>query len=251
MSTVVVEFLGCGDAFGSGGRFLRCLMLEGGGPPLLVDCGASAVTALQQRRIDPRHIGVIALSHLHGDHFGGLPFLLLDAAYNRPRTASLVIAGPAGTESRLLDALDVLFPGSRGTIAQLPVRFVEWQAHQPVDLGGVEVTPFPVHHSTTMPCFALRIVIGGRIVTYSGDSEWTDALIDASRDADLFVCECVARETPIPSHLSLSTLRANADRLLARRIVLTHLGPELLAGPVVGEWERARDGLVITLPRSG
>ena len=91
---------------------------------MLVDCGASAVTALQQRRIDPRHVGVIVLSHLHGDHFGALPFLLLDAAYNRPRTTPLVIAGPAGTEARLLDALDGLFSGSRGIGAQLPVRFL-------------------------------------------------------------------------------------------------------------------------------
>jgi len=248
MSTVVVEFLGCGDAFGSGGRFHTCLMLEAGGPPVLVDCGASAVTALQQRRIDPRHVGVIVLSHLHGDHFGALPFLLLDAAYNRPRTTPLVIAGPAGTEARLLDALDVLFSGSRGIVAQLPVRFLEWQPYREVDLEGIQVTPFPVRHSTSTPCFALRIAIGGRIVTCSGDTEWTDELIEASREADLFVCECFSRETSVPSHLSLATLRANADRLLARRIVLTHLGPEMLGEPAgADEWERARDGLVITL----
>jgi ribonuclease BN (tRNA processing enzyme) len=84
-------------------------------------------------------------------------------------------------------------------------------------------------------------------VACSGDTEWTDELIEASRDADLFVCECFSRETSVPSHLSLATLRANADRLLARRIVLTHLGPEMLGEPVAGEWECARDGLVITL----
>jgi ribonuclease BN (tRNA processing enzyme) len=247
MATVVVEFLGCGDAFGSGGRFHSCLMLEAGGPPVLVDCGASAVTALQQRRIDPRQIGAIVLTHLHGDHFGGLPFLLLDWAYNRPRTTPLVIAGPAGTEARLLEALDVLFSGSRGIVPRVPVRFVEWAPHQPADLEGLQVVPFPVRHSKSTPCFALRLTIRGRTVACSGDTEWTDELIEASRDADLFVCECFSRETPVASHLSLATLRANADRLLARRIVLTHLGPEMLGEPLVAEWECARDGLVITL----
>jgi ribonuclease BN (tRNA processing enzyme) len=248
MSTVVVEFLGCGDAFGSGGRFHTCLMLQGSsGVPALIDCGASAVTALQQRGLDPRQLGLIALSHLHGDHFGGLPFLLLDAAYNRPRTTPLVIAGPAGTETRLLDALDVLFPGSRAIVPRLPVRFVEWQAQQVADVGHLEVTPFPVRHSQRMPCFALRIAIGGRVITYSGDTEWTDTLIDASRDADLFVCECFSRDRDVTSHLSLATLRRHADRLMARRVVLTHLGPEMLAHPDAADWECAHDGLVITL----
>jgi ribonuclease BN (tRNA processing enzyme) len=56
-------------------------------------------------------LDIILLSHLHGDHFGGLPFLILDAQFSR-RTRPLVIAGPPGVEARVRDAMEVLFPGS-------------------------------------------------------------------------------------------------------------------------------------------
>src|SRR5262249_25421549 len=76
-----VTVIGCGDAFGSGGRFNTCFMLETVKATLLVDCGASTPVALNARGIEHRNIDGIVLSHLHGDHFGGLPFLLLDAQF--------------------------------------------------------------------------------------------------------------------------------------------------------------------------
>ena len=96
MAPLTLEFIGCGDAFASGGRFQTCFLVRGGDRPVLIDCGASAPVALQQRGVDITGIGLVVVSHLHGDHFGGLPFLLLDAAYNRPRTSPLVVAGPPG-----------------------------------------------------------------------------------------------------------------------------------------------------------
>ena len=100
MAELTLEFIGCGDAFSSGGRVQTCFLVRGAGAPFLIDCGASAPLALQRREIDLSAIGVVLVSHLHGDHFGGLPFLLLDAAYNRPRSTPLVMAGPPGWSTR-------------------------------------------------------------------------------------------------------------------------------------------------------
>jgi ribonuclease BN (tRNA processing enzyme) len=87
---------GSGDAFGSGGRLNTCFWLETAKGMLLVDCGASALPALKACKLDPNKIDAVVLSHLHGDHFGGLPFLLLDAQFLSRREKPLLIAGPPG-----------------------------------------------------------------------------------------------------------------------------------------------------------
>ena len=89
-------FLGSGDAFGSGGRFNTCFHVAATEGAFLIDCGASSMIAMRRFGADPNAIGTICLSHLHGDHFGGLPFFLLDARFISGRCAPLTIAGPQG-----------------------------------------------------------------------------------------------------------------------------------------------------------
>jgi ribonuclease BN (tRNA processing enzyme) len=66
-----VRFVGSGDAFGSGGRWQTCIHLSGAGQVLLVDCGATSLTALTAQGLDPNEVDAVAVTHLHGDHFGG------------------------------------------------------------------------------------------------------------------------------------------------------------------------------------
>jgi ribonuclease BN (tRNA processing enzyme) len=243
-----VEFIGSGDAFGSGGRCHTCLLVRGGREGVLIDCGAAAPVALQQRGVALTDIGLVLLSHLHGDHFGGVPLLLLDAVFNRPRRMPLVIAGPRGCETRVMAALDVLFPGTTDAVAARAVaRFADLEPFAAATFGDVTVTAVPVRHSRSIECFALRLELSGRVLTYSGDTEWTPALVEASRDADLFICECSTFERPVPGHLSHSVLEAHAGELTAARIVLTHAGPEMLDRRDGGRWPVADDGLVLTV----
>jgi ribonuclease BN (tRNA processing enzyme) len=243
-----VEFVGTGDAFASGGRFHACVLVRWAGPPLLIDCGASAPVALQQRRGPLPDVGLVILTHLHGDHFGGVPFLLLDAAYNRRRSTPLTIAGPPGVERRVMDVLELLYPGTRATVsAAVPLEFVELEPGVETRTGQVLVTAVPVKHSTYLPCFGLRITVGNRVLACSGDTEWTPALLDLSRDADLFICECVGFERAAPSHLTHEVLRAEAGGMTARRTVLTHMGEEMLARQADARWTCAHDGLIISV----
>jgi ribonuclease BN (tRNA processing enzyme) len=110
-----LTIIGCGDAFGSGGRANTCFMLKTAKATLLVDCGASALPALKARQVDLDSIDAIVLSHLHGDHFGGLPFFLLDAQFLTRRDRPLLIAGPPGTKARLDALMEVCFPKSTGS----------------------------------------------------------------------------------------------------------------------------------------
>ena len=239
-----LRFLGSGDAFGSGGRLQTALCLEGPDGRALIDCGATTLVALKRAGIDPASIGWVLLSHLHGDHFGGLPFLVLDGQFGR-REAPLVVAGPPGTPERVTAAMEVLFPGSSRATRRFATSFLELAPARPTAIGPITVTAFPVEHASGAPSFALRVAWGDKVVAYSGDTEWCEALVEAARGADLFVCEAYTFERRIRHHLDHATLAENLDRIGARRVILTHLGPEMLARRTDAVAECADDGLLV------
>jgi ribonuclease BN (tRNA processing enzyme) len=248
MRDVTLTCVGCGDAFGAGGRFHTCLHVSAPGWQALVDCGASAVTALRQQQIDAGALDAVVLSHLHGDHFGGLPFLLLEACFVTPRDAALIVAGPPGVERAVMDTLELLYAGSAAKVRErVPLAFVELPEREAIAIGAARVTAFAVVHSQNLTCFALRVEVAGKVFAFSGDTEWTPALVDAARDSDLFLCECHQYDTPVPSHLTYRDLIAHRDELRTRRLVLTHLGPEMLARAGTLGIECAHDGLRVTL----
>jgi ribonuclease BN (tRNA processing enzyme) len=209
-----------------------------------VDCGATSLVGLKRLGLDPLSLDAVVVSHLHGDHFGGLPFLVLDQQFAR-RERDLVVAGPPGLGARLRDAQEVLFPGSSTVSRRFQVRVVELPERAPTVLApGVEVTGVAVCHPSGAPAYGLRLTCDGRTLGYSGDTEWTDALLEIADQADLFVCEAYTFDTPVKYHLSLATLQAHRERLAGKRVVLTHLGPRMLEHPRA---EFASDGLEIRL----
>jgi ribonuclease BN (tRNA processing enzyme) len=237
-----LRLLGTGDAFGSGGRFNTCFHVEHGGGAFLIDCGASSLVAIRKFGVDPNRIQAVFLTHLHGDHFGGLPFLILDAQLVSRRATPLTIAGPPGTRERLSAAMEVLFPGSSRIERQFAVDIVELEAEKPQDVLGITVTPYTVKHPSGAPSFALRLEADGKVVCYSGDTEWVDALIPAARGADLFLVECYRFDKPVKFHLDFQTLAAKLPEIGARRVILTHMSEEMLVHAAETGCEIAEDG---------
>ena len=244
--TVRVQFVGSGDAFGSGGRFQTCIALQHGQSVALIDCGASSLVAMKKLRLDPSVVDVILLTHLHGDHFGGLPFLLLDAQFSR-RTRPLAIAGPPGAEKRVRQAMEVLFPGSSQTQQRFDLTFVEFSDGTAVQLGALSVTPYAVLHASGAPAYALRVACAGKALAYSGDTEWTAALCQVAAQADLFICEAHFYDKAVKFHLDYRTLQAKRATLGCRRLVLTHMSADMLAHVAEIPDECAEDGLIIAL----
>ncbi len=245
-SGVALRFLGCGDAFAAGGRFQTSFYLDGGEEPLLIDCGATTLTALKRCGIDSASIGLVVLSHLHGDHFGGLPWLVLDGQFAQ-RSKPLVIAGPAATANRFRQAFDALYPGGFDAERPFELEVVEMNEREPHELGPAVVTWFPVIHTPATNPHALRIEYGGKVIAYSGDTEWTDALLEVADGADLFVCECQEYERRVPGHLDYQTLSEKRKQFGCRRLVLNHLGESMLARLDELDVEAAEDGLVIEI----
>ncbi len=243
---IELRFIGSGDAFGSGGRFQTCLLLSGAGDSLLIDCGASSLVALKRAAEDPGEVGCILLSHLHGDHFGGLPFLILDGQFSR-RTRPLVVAGPPGVRQRVEAAMELLFPGSTRITRRFATEFVELAEGGASPVGPARVTAFGVEHASGAPAYALRVEYGNKVIAYSGDTEWTERLVEAARDADLFVCEAYTYDRKIRYHLDYRTLRERLPDIGSRRVILTHMGPEMLSRLGEVDVEYAEDGRRVPL----
>lgn len=247
MGAVEAHFVGSGDAFGSGGRLQTCIALRTSEDLFLVDCGASSLIGMRQQAIEPRDVSKILITHLHGDHFGGLPFFLLDAELVSKRSNPLTITGPPGLEERLTRTMEALFPGSSQVDPSFELRFVELRPRDPTAIDQVRVTAFPAAHSSGAPSYSLRIEVGGKVFVYSGDTQWTDNLIEASADADLFVCECYVFDEPVPFHNDYRTVQQNLARLTCKRVVLTHMSDAMLSRLQDVEVPTAEDGLRLTL----
>ena len=239
-----VIVVGSGDAFSSGGRFQTCIALATESlddpPRVLLDCGATSLTAMRRQRLDPNEIDTVVVSHLHGDHFGGVPFLVLDGQF-RGRTRDLTVIGPPGTRSRLEQAMETLFPGSSTVRRRFEVRVTEHVDRHAVELASLRMTPFEVQHASGAPAYALRADGPTSSFCYSGDTEWTGALLDAEDGVDLFLCEGYS-PAPIRWHLDLDTLAHQRDRFTCAQLVLTHLSPTALASDLA-DWRIAHDGL--------
>jgi ribonuclease BN (tRNA processing enzyme) len=240
-----LRFVGCGDALGSGGRANTCFHVTGKSVNFLIDCGASSLPALKRLEIARDDIDLILITHFHGDHFGGLPFLLLDAQFTR-RTRPLVIAGPEGIETRLAQVMEALFEHSSKTKQRFDLSVVALTPEETRSFGAVEVTPYPVMHGESGgPFLAYRIEAEGRVIAYSADTEWTETLIPAARNADLFIAEAYYYDKIVKNHLSLKTLEAHLPEINARRLILTHMSDDMLGRVDELPYAAAEDSMVV------
>ena len=242
-----LRFVGCGDALGSGGRFNTCFHITGERVNFLIDCGASSLPAMKWLGIARDDIDLILITHFHGDHFGGLLFLLLDAQFTR-RTRPLVIAGPEGIETRLTQVMEALFENSSKTRQRFDLSVVVLKPEETRTFGAVSVTPSPVVHGESGgPFLAYRVEAEGRVIAYSADTEWTETLIPAARNADLFVAEAYYYDRIVKNHLSLKTLEAHLGAINAKRLVLTHMSDDMLGRLDKLPYSAAKDGMIVEL----
>jgi ribonuclease BN (tRNA processing enzyme) len=244
---VSVRFVGSGDSFGSGGRFQTCILVDAPGVRFAMDFGTSSLIALARQGIDHNSIDAILLTHLHADHCGGVPFLLLDAMLAAKRTRPLTIAGPRELGTRMPRLCEALFPGMHVMRPAFPLRYVELEVGEPNRVLDLTVVPQAARHTAETNPMALRVEVAGRVVAYTGDGEWTDDLAKIGRGADLVIAECYYYAKPVKWHLNYPALSEHLRDFGAKRVVLTHMSREMLARvPDIPE-ECAEDGKVIDL----
>lgn len=245
--TVSVRFLGTGDAFNARGRCHASYLVQAPSTTLLLDCGASALLAMQREGISIDALDGVCLSHLHGDHFAGLPFIFIAATFDVPRKRPLTIVGPPGTEERVRELFRAMYRDLSTKPLPFEVRYVEVGSDVRTAVGPAELLSFAVPHQQTELSLGYRLTVDGRVVLYSGDTGWTETLVTQSRGAHLFICECCFYETRVDFHLDYPRLAAQRHRFMCDQLVLSHCGREVLAHREEIAEQIATDGLVITV----
>lgn len=244
---VSLQFIGSGDAFGSGGRLQTCLLVDAPGVRFLIDCGCSAMIGLWAQHIDPDSIDAIALTDFDGDHCGSVAFVLFHAMAVSHRTRPLTIAGPVGTAEHVGRLMAVLFPGSEGQKARFALDYQVVEPGVVVHSALLRIGAWPVVHSEQTRPMIVRVAVAGRRIVYTGDTAWTPALIEACAGAELLVTEWYYYDTTSRWHLDQTPLLTRRAALQARRLVLTHLSDAVLARAHDLSETVAHAGLIITV----
>jgi ribonuclease BN (tRNA processing enzyme) len=242
--------VGCGDAFGSGGRLQSAYLVEVPGRTILLECGASTQIGLNKLGIDANAIDTIVISHLHGDHFAGLVWMVLGAQIATKRTQPLRVLGPPSIAARYTVAAEALFPGMTKVKRAFDIEFVEISKQSPYGDPSLQVDASEVVHPSGAPSYALRLKSGGVVLAFSGDTEWVDALVTCSADADLFIVECCSVDRSVKFHMNWRTIEKHLPEISARKIMLTHMNADMLAFAASVTSDRvlvAEDGLRLAL----
>lgn len=234
--------LGTGDAFGSAGRLHSAVVVRSDNVTALVDCGPCTLPALQRARIPPDEIDFILVTHLHGDHVGGVPMLLLDYQYRSHRRRPLVVVGSALCPARLEALTDVMFAEVTRKRRHFPVVYQTIRPGRPISIRGMRIRAYAMSHIDREPCLGYRLEHRGKVLAVTGDTSWCDSIPAMSRGTDLFLCECTEFELRSPVHLSYTKLREHQAEIRAKRTVLTHVGADVLKNRAKVRYAIARDG---------
>jgi ribonuclease BN (tRNA processing enzyme) len=240
-------FIGTSDAFGSGGRRQSANFLRAPNGGVLIDCGMTTGTGLCDLGIARDEIDAILVSHFHGDHFGGIPALLLAALYEDERRHPIRIAGPEGIRERVHNLALAMGYAFEDHTWPFEIRYEVLRAGVDMEVGPVRVRAFETHHQPHTNPHGMIVEAGSHRVAYSGDTGWFDELPGLVAGADLFVSECTNRHEGFEYHLNHELLVDRKSQFDCGRIILTHLGSEMSSLRGECEFETADDGLAIKI----
>jgi ribonuclease BN (tRNA processing enzyme) len=240
---VKLTVIGSGDAFCSGGALHSCNLLEHDGGALMIECGPGVLAGMKRLDIPSDAPDAVLVSHLHGDHFGGIPFLFLEYLFENPRHRPLTILGPPTILERSFALYAALYRELQSFELPFEIHVIELQPGSTTKIAGFDVEAFKVTHNAEPFSLGYRITGNDGTLLFSGDSAWNEDFVEKSKGADLFLCECCTMEPTVPMHTSYKDLLANRDRLSCGRLVLTHLGADVRCATNF-RFERVSDGMV-------
>ncbi|MEO8538229.1 MAG: MBL fold metallo-hydrolase [bacterium] len=226
MPELDLRFIGTGNAFAPGGLCWNGFILEG---KYLFEAPPQALQSINAMRLDANDLDAVVLSHHHGDHFLGLPFLLLQWKAAK-RTRPIRIIGPRGTKQLAIDIGQSVYPWLFET--EFEVEWEELTDTSQSSFGELTLDAVAVKHDARLSgTLGFHIGLHGRRIGYTGDSARCDAVLDLARSSEVLISECASLDETIPTHMNLrdDIPLVRAAMAPEARLILTHLGPGVTA----------------------
>lgn len=226
MANLDLTFIGTGNAFAPGGLCWNGFLVNGS---VLFEAPPQALMSLNRLGVGVDDIDTVVLSHHHGDHFLGLPFLLLHWKH-MGRTRPVRIVGPPETELIARQVCERTSPSLFES--RVEIEWIEALPGETIHAGALTLDPVEVQHDRKLILnLGYACELDGRKFAYTGDSALCDGVRDLARGAEVLVSECSSVSEVTDFHMNLrddipqlrAALAANAS------LVLTHLGPGVTA----------------------
>lgn len=227
-----VHFLGVGEACDPE-RFNTSLLVRSGSKNhyILLDCGFTTPHRYFADCSDPDQLDALWISHFHGDHFFGIPLLLL-RLWEMGRTKPLLLVGPPGLEEKVEKILDLAYPAFLGKL-QYALQYREIEDGGSFQAAGFFWQVAATEHS--QPCLALKLSVGGKSLFYSGDGRPTLGSAGLARGCTLMVHEAYRVAGQTANHSSLAECLALARQAGCEKLAIVH----------VAHYERERENTEI------
>ena len=246
-----LTFLGTGHAFFGAGRAQSAIVVEDAAGAWLLECGVTTSYLLKHHGIDAGKIQMAVVTHLHGDHFGGLPFVLLAAREDEKRTSPLHVIGPPALSTRSRELLRALYAETDPDQWPFALEHHALSPGQSIVVLGRRIQAFAADHMRDGTALCVRVESQGKVIAFTGDTGRLAPLSELADKADVLICECTladASQAPEAKHLTVEDISRMRPNWNARRVLLTHLSAESRrAAQALKGVEVADDGLQLEL----
>lgn len=200
--------------------------MEAAGLLIIIDMGPGTMRRMCEAGIDSRLVDAILVTHFHVDHVSDVPAFLFASnyGYDAMREEPFHLIGPQGLEQfyRGLVAVyqDWIVPrGGRLQVSELNAR-----GRDEITLRGVRIVSRPALHH--FPALSYRIDAEGAAVTVTGDTDFSNEVVELARGSDVLICESsMPEDRKIPGHMVPSDAARTAALANVKRLVLTHFYP--------------------------
>lgn len=233
-----VTLLGTGSPSPVMRRFGPGVLIQAGGKTLLIDCGRGTTQRLLQSGLKLGQVDALFLTHLHSDHVVGIPDLWLtgwlEASYAQ-RKGPFVVYGPTGTQSLMNGLASAYQWDIKARIADqnlspanIAAQVTEFNEGVVYDQAGVKVTAIEVDHGDLLkPAFGFRVDYAGRSVTVSGDTRFSENLINKAQNTDLIIHQVAAARDELLAIPAFKLILAHHTQPSEAGIVFTRTKPKL------------------------